>query len=71
MKDILTELVKGLRKDISSRKPKDKVANNAFLFFWASPLLQLLRNTTLPLSSALVWTINYEATPGKGRDTES
>lgn len=31
MKDILTELGKEIRKDISGRKPKDKVTDHPFL----------------------------------------
>lgn len=71
MKDVLTELGKEIRKDIAGKKLKDKVTDHSFLFVWESSLLQLLINTTLPLSSVLVWTINYVANPPKGRDTES
>lgn len=70
MKDILTELGKEIRKDISGRKPKDKVTDHPFLSVRV-PFLQLLINTILPLSSVLVWTINYVATPPKGMGTET
>lgn len=70
MKDILTESGKEIRKDISGRKPEDKVTDHSFLFVWDSPILQLLITFTLTLRSAPVWTINYIATIPKGRDTE-
>lgn len=70
MRDVLTESGKEIKKDISGRKPKDKVTDHSSLLVWDGPILELLIKTTLTLSGVLVWTINYMAALPEGRDTE-
>lgn len=64
MKGILKELGKEIRKDISRRKPKNKVTDHPFLSVRVP--CTIINKQPFYFSA-----INYVATPPKGMDTET